>query len=87
MCSSDLAEHAVGVDGETPANGDLVPTERFDNDLRNRYPDKELEVRDVENAFVFHVESDGSLPVEELVARAAQSVHDRADELETAVTL
>ena len=68
-------------------DGELVPTDEFDNDLTNRYPEREVSVRDVENAFVFHVESDGSLPVEELVARAAQSVHDRADELETAVAL
>ncbi|WP_135534152.1 DNA-directed RNA polymerase subunit D [Halostella pelagica] len=77
------AEHAEG----NAVNGDLVPTEEFDNDLTNRYPGKEVEVNDVSNAFVFDVETDGSLTVEELVSRAVGSLEDRATELREAVQL
>ncbi|PSR00171.1 MAG: DNA-directed RNA polymerase subunit D, partial [Bacteroidetes bacterium QS_9_68_14] len=72
---------------EEPRDGELVATEAFDNDLTDRYPGKELEVHDVENAFVFHVETDGSLSVDELVLRAVDSLRDRADELRDAVQL
>ncbi|WP_135362637.1 DNA-directed RNA polymerase subunit D [Halosimplex halophilum] len=68
-------------------DGELVATEEFDNDLTERYPGKELEVEDVPNAFVFHVETDGSLTVEELVVRAVDSLRDRADELRQSVQL
>jgi DNA-directed RNA polymerase subunit D len=68
-------------------DGDLVATDEFDNDLTKRYPGKELRVEDVPGAFVFHVESDGSMPVEELVARAVGSLEDRAAELEEKVTV
>ncbi|MCD2199791.1 MULTISPECIES: DNA-directed RNA polymerase subunit D [unclassified Halobacterium] len=73
--------------GVIEEDGELVPTDDFDNDLTNRYPGKELEVEDVPGAFVFHVESDGSMPVTELVLRAVDSLVDRADELEQAVQL
>jgi DNA-directed RNA polymerase subunit D len=69
------------------AEGELVPTDEFDNDLSNRYPDKELRVEDVPGAFVFHVETDGSFSVEELVLRAADSLGERAAELETKVSI
>ncbi|WP_284013915.1 DNA-directed RNA polymerase subunit D [Halobaculum litoreum] len=62
-------------------DGELVHTDEFGADLTNRYPGKELAVTDVPGAFVFHVESDGSLPVEELTLRAVRSLRDRADEL------
>ncbi|MFP4529973.1 MAG: DNA-directed RNA polymerase subunit D [Halodesulfurarchaeum sp.] len=75
------------VRGVIEEDGELIPAETFDNDLRNRYPDTKVAVHDVENAFVFHVESDGSMPVTELVTRAIGSLHGRADELETAVSL
>jgi DNA-directed RNA polymerase subunit D len=78
------AEHAADPDA---GDGDLVPTEQFDHDLTNRYPGKDVEVHDVPNAFVFHVESDGSMPVEQLVTRAVDSLYDRAAELEEAVQL
>lgn len=68
-------------------DGELVPTEEFDHDLTNRFPDKELEVHDISNAFVFHVETDGSLSVDELVTEAVDSLGDRAFELEEAVQL
>ena len=68
-------------------DGELVATDEFDNDLSNRYPGKELEVHDVENAFVFDVETDGSLSVDELVVRAVDSLRGRADELRDAVQL
>jgi len=73
--------------GVIEEDGELVPTEEFDHDLTNRYPGKELEVHDVDNAFVFSVESDGSLPVDDLVTAAADSIAARADELERAVQL
>ena len=68
-------------------DGELVATEEFDNDLSNRYPGKELAVHDVENAFVFHVETDGSFTVDELVVRAIETIRDRADELREAIQL
>lgn len=68
-------------------DGELVATDEFDHDLTNRYPGKELEVTDVSDAFVFHVETDGSFNVEELVTRAAESIGDRAAELETKVAV
>ena len=77
------AEHA-DADAE---NGDLVSAETFDNDLGERYPGKEIEIEDVPNAFVFDVESDGSIPVEELVLDAVGTLETRANELEEAVQL
>jgi DNA-directed RNA polymerase subunit D len=68
-------------------DGDLVATEEFDHDLTNRYPGKELAVHDVPNAFVFHVETDGSMSVEDLVLEATESLRSRASELEEAVQL
>ncbi|WP_255149440.1 DNA-directed RNA polymerase subunit D [Halorarius halobius] len=68
-------------------DGTLVATDEFGNDLTNRYPGKEVAVSDVPNAFVFHVETDGSLTVEELVLAAVDTIHDRAAELEEAVQL
>jgi DNA-directed RNA polymerase subunit D len=79
------AEHVA--DEYDAEDGDIVPTETFDHDLTKRYPGKELEVHDVPNAFVFSVETDGSMSVEELVLEAVKSIHDRADELEEAVQL
>jgi len=78
------AEHAAD---EGAADGDLVPTDAFDNDLTNRYPGKDVEITDVPEAFVFHVETDGSFDVEELVLRAAESLGDRAAELEDKVAI
>ncbi|MFC4449665.1 DNA-directed RNA polymerase subunit D [Halorussus aquaticus] len=68
-------------------DGELISTEEFDHDLTNRYPGKEVEVHDVPNAFVFHVETDGSLSIDDLVTAAAASIGERADELEEAVQL
>jgi DNA-directed RNA polymerase subunit D len=68
-------------------DGEIVPTETFDNDLSQRYPGKEVEVSDVQDAFVFHVETDGSFSVEELVLAAVDSIEDRAAELEETVAL
>lgn len=73
--------------GVIEEHGELIPTEEFDNDLTNRYPGKEVEVEDVHNAFVFHVETDGSLTVEELVTQAVGTLHDRASALKEAVQL
>ncbi|WP_276272259.1 DNA-directed RNA polymerase subunit D [Haloarcula litorea] len=83
VIEESAAEHAAG-DAE---NGELVATEAFDNDLSQRYPGKEVEVSDVPNAFVFHVETDGSFTTEELVLRAVESLRGRATELKEAVEL
>ena len=68
-------------------DGELVATEAFDNDLRNRYPDQEVRVEDVPGAFVFHVETDGSVSVEELLTQAVATIRTRADELAETVAV
>lgn len=73
--------------GVIEVDGELIPTEEFDNDLSKRYEGKDVAIEDVSETFVFHVESDGSMPVEELVLRAVGTLADRTDELETAVSL
>jgi len=75
--------------GVIEEDGELVPTEEFDHDLTNhdRFEGKEVEVTDVDNAFVFDVETDGSVTVDDLVVRAARTLADRATELEAAVEL
>jgi DNA-directed RNA polymerase subunit D len=75
------------VRGVIEAGGELVPAESFGNDLTNRYEGKEVEVHDVPNAFVFDVETDGSMSVDDLVLAAVDSIGDRADELAAAVQL
>ena len=67
--------------------GELVPTSEFDHDLTNRYPEKEVEIEDVPGAFVFHVETDGSMSVEALVTSAVETIGDRAGELKAAVAV
>ncbi|RXK46661.1 DNA-directed RNA polymerase subunit D [Halorientalis pallida] len=73
--------------GVIEEDGELIPTEEFDHDLTQRYPGKEVEVHDVPNAFVFHVETDGSMSVDELVTQAVDTIHGRASELKDAVQL
>jgi DNA-directed RNA polymerase subunit D len=73
--------------GVIEADGELVDTAEFEHDLTNRYPDQEVEVTDVPNAFVFHVETDGSMSVEELFERAVDTLDARAVELEDAVSI
>lgn len=68
-------------------DGEYVHTDEFGADLTNEYPGKELEVTDVPDAFVFHIESDGSMDVDELILRAVESLQDRADELATKVAV
>ena len=75
------------VRGVIEADGELVPADEFGNDLTNRYEGKEIEVHDVPNAFVFDVETDGSMSVDDLVVAAVDSISDRADELKAAVQL
>jgi DNA-directed RNA polymerase subunit D len=82
------AEHAAaGSSGDEPRDGELIPSEAFDHDLRNRYPGKEVRVEDVPGAFVFDVETDGSMSVDDLVLAAVDTLYARADELEEAVQL
>jgi DNA-directed RNA polymerase subunit D len=73
--------------GVIEEDGELVPTEAFDNDLSERYPGKNVEVTDVPDAFVFDVETDGSFSVDELVEQAVGSIQTRATELKEAVQL
>ncbi|MEF8807234.1 DNA-directed RNA polymerase subunit D [Natronomonas sp.] len=80
-------EESEIIRGVIEEDGELIPTEEFDNDLSQRYPGKEVEIEDVPNAFVFDVESDGSLSVEDLVLQAVESIEVRAEELEEAVQL
>jgi DNA-directed RNA polymerase subunit D len=80
-------EEPETIRGVIEEDGELIPTEEFDNDLSQRYPGKEVEIEDVPNAFVFDVESDGSVSVEDLVLQAVESIEVRADELEEAVQL
>lgn len=68
-------------------DGELVHTDEFDNDLTKKFPGKEVSVTDVPGAFVFHVETDGSFTVEELVLRAVESLSMRAAELEEKVSV
>ena len=75
------------VRGVIEDDGELVLTDEFGNDLTNRYPGKNVDVEDVQDAFVFHVETDGSLSVEELVLRAVGTLGDRADELRESIQL
>ncbi|MWV64636.1 DNA-directed RNA polymerase subunit D [Halorubrum sp. JWXQ-INN 858] len=71
---------------ETP-DGEIVVTDEFDNDLSKKYPGKEVRVEDVPGAFVFHIETDGSFTVDELLLRAIDSIEERADELRTKVAV
>ena len=66
---------------------DLVLAESFDYDLRNRYPGRSVSVEDVKDAFVFHVETDGSMSVDDLVERAVLSLETRGSELKETVQL
>ncbi|MFB6161861.1 MAG: DNA-directed RNA polymerase subunit D [Halococcoides sp.] len=75
------------VRGVVEDDGELIPTEEFDHDLTELYPDKEVSVEDVENAFVFHVETDGSFSADRLVLDAVESLGERAEELHDAVQL
>jgi len=82
-------EEAQIVRGIVEDDGELIDAAAFENDLTKweKHEGKELTVEDIEDAFVFHVESDGARSVEELVSLAAESLHARADELEAAVSL
>ncbi|GAB7090798.1 DNA-directed RNA polymerase subunit D [Halorubrum luteum] len=71
---------------ETP-DGEIVVTDEFDNDLSKKFPGKEVRVEDVPGAFVFHIETDGSLSVEDLLLGAIDSIEERADELRTKVAV
>ena len=75
------------VRGVIEDDGELLPTTEFDHDLATRYPDHEVHVEDVPGAFVFHVETDGSFAVEDLVTRAVETRDARAAALEDAVAL
>ncbi|MGZ0747651.1 DNA-directed RNA polymerase subunit D [Haloparvum sp. AD34] len=67
--------------------GEVIPTNEFGNDLSEKFPGKDVSVEDVPEAFVFHIETDGSFSVEELLLRAIDSIEERADELQTKVAV
>jgi DNA-directed RNA polymerase subunit D len=75
------------VRGVIEDDDELVPAESFSNDITNRYPEQAVSVEEVSGAFVFHVETDGSMSVDDLMTGAVRSLADRADELEVAVQL
>jgi DNA-directed RNA polymerase, subunit D (EC 2.7.7.6) len=83
VIEEQAAEHAAG----DATDGELVPTDQFDNDLAERYPGKELAVSDVSEAFVFDVETDGSLSIDELVLGAVETIETRAADLKQQVQL
>ncbi|GAB6880651.1 DNA-directed RNA polymerase subunit D [Halorubrum gandharaense] len=68
-------------------DGEVIVTDEFDNDLTKKYPGKKVSVEDVPGAFVFHIETDGSFAVDELLLRAIDSIEERADELRTKVAV
>ena len=82
-----IEEGAPGQAAVDASEGEPVATSAFDHDLRNRYPGRELEVTDIEDAFVFHVETDGSLSSDDLVEQAVGTLRTRAEELREAVQL
>ena len=84
VIEEQAAEHAATDDA---ADGDLVATDTFDNDLTRRYPGKELAVHDVADAFVFDVETDGSFDVDALTLAAVDTIEQRAAELKEAIQL
>jgi len=61
-------------------------TDEFDNDLSERFPGKKSASR-MSPARSFHIETDGSFSVEELLLRAIDSIERRADELQTKVAV
>lgn len=80
-------EEAHVIRGVIEEDGELIPSEDFDHDLTNRYPGKRVAIHDIQNAFVFHVETDGSMSVVDLVEHASQSIADRAQTLEAGIQL
>ncbi|MXR53134.1 DNA-directed RNA polymerase subunit D [Halovenus sp. WSH3] len=87
VIEEQAADAAVETGGYEPENGQLVPTEAFEHDLTNRYPGKDVEVTDIDGAFVFDVETDGSFSVDELVVEAIGTIEDRATELKESIQL
>ena len=83
VIEEQAAAHAAG----DATSGELVSTDQFDNDLAERYPGKELAVSDVSEAFVFDVETDGSLSIDELVLGAVETIQTRAADLRQQVQL
>ncbi|CCQ34392.1 DNA-directed RNA polymerase subunit D protein [Halorhabdus tiamatea SARL4B] len=75
------------VRGVIEDDGELVPTEDFDHDLTKRYPDTQVEIEDVTDAFVFHVETDGSFDVDTLVKEGVGTLRRRAEELTETIQL
>lgn len=61
-------------------DGDLLDMSEYDNRVDEAFDDP-IAVEDIDDAFVFHVESDGSYSVDDLVVCAAESISSRAEEL------
>ncbi|MFW5929168.1 MAG: DNA-directed RNA polymerase subunit D [Halobacteriota archaeon] len=67
------------VRGVVETDDGYVDLEDYDGDVEEALGD--VGVREVDDAFVFEVESDGSLAADELVVEAARSLSDRASEI------
>ncbi|MDY6774915.1 MAG: DNA-directed RNA polymerase subunit D [Halobacteria archaeon] len=65
-------------------DGELVDMEEYGNDITEAFGDG-VGVEDVSNSYVFHIETDGSHSVEEIVEYAADSLSSRADELQSSI--
>jgi len=70
---------------ETPDGESNLPTSS--TTISRSGSREEVSVEDVPGAFVFHIETDGSFSVEELLLRAIDSIEERADELQTKVAV
>mgnify|MGYP006092723567 FL=1 len=75
------------VRGAIEESGELILTSEFGHDLSNKYPKKKLEITDVPNTFVFHVETDGSMSADELVKNSIESLCERANSLERGINI
>ncbi len=75
------------VRGAIEDSGKVIPTSEFGHNLSNKYPNKKVEVTDVPNTFVFHVETDGSMSSDDLIVNSIQSLCNRASALGEGVSI
>jgi DNA-directed RNA polymerase subunit D len=75
------------VRGAIEDSGKIIPTSEFGHNLSNKYPKKKVEVTDVPNTFVFHVETDGSMSSDELITSSVQSLCNRAGALGEGISI
>ena len=75
------------VHGAVEDSGKIIPTSDFGHNLSNKYPNKKIEINDVPNTFVFHVETDGSMSSDELITSSVQSLCNRAGALGEGISI